>query len=147
MLTVYRISRRTTKVLNMQGTGVRSFLFYIYVSMQIQVPSDHKTTVSSSRLQSPFHARRPCAPTHLCRGPRTLPQSTKKRPCRRRNSLHPPLPVVAPLHFLLLTTTCMYICHPLLGDAAVWLLSYGLRICCRTDNLTGINMFLIHQTW
>jgi hypothetical protein len=123
MLTVYRISRRTTKVLNMQGTGVRSFLFYIYVSMQIQVPSDHKTTVSSSRLQSPFHARRPCAPTHLCRGPRTLPQSTKKRPCRQRNSLHPPLPVVAPLHFLLLTTTCMYICNPLLGDAAVWLLS------------------------
>jgi hypothetical protein len=85
LLTVYRLLR-----LNCMSTSVLQYARYcrsfvppssIYIHNNSTISLQHYCiTIIVFKVRS--HARRPCAPTHLCRRPRTLPQSTNQRPCR-----------------------------------------------------------------
>jgi hypothetical protein len=99
LLTIYRISRRTRYNSTQYARHHRPFVPLLYISAVYKYKYHQTTTLLYHHLvfKSPSHARRPCAPTHLCRGPRT---SHNPLPTALQNSLHPPLPVVAPLAFL-----------------------------------------------
>jgi hypothetical protein len=73
------ISTSICKVLPFVRSFVPPSSIYIHNNSTISL-QHYCITIIVFKVRS--HARRPCAPTHLCRRPRTLPQSTNQRPCR-----------------------------------------------------------------